>query len=134
MAAAVGVVTQSAVGTGYSDNTMRLEMVLGTVAVSASPATYTTSGIACDLSPLNPISGQPPIYVEVFSNPAAGTARANLYQYAYLPGTSISNGLLQVFTGAAAQTGLTELTGAGAIPAGVSGDTIQVIAYFARGY
>jgi hypothetical protein len=66
--------------------------------------------------------------VEIQSFRAApGTANEFLYQYC--PGTTLANGTMQVLTGAAAQTALTELT-AGNYPAGVLNDVIQGEAYF----
>jgi hypothetical protein len=58
-----------------------------------------------------------------------GTGYAGLFQYGYAPGTTLANGTLQVFTGAAAQAALTELT-AGTYPANVLNDVIQGEAYF----
>jgi hypothetical protein len=68
--------------------------------------------------------------VEIQSVRPQGAANsANLFVYSYAPGTTLANGTMQVFTGAAAQTALTELT-AGNYPAGVTTDTIQGEAYF----
>jgi hypothetical protein len=68
--------------------------------------------------------------VEFQSNRPAGAANnGNLYEYSYAPGTTLQNGTMQVFTGAAAQTGLTELA-AGNYPAGVTTDVIQGEAQF----
>ena len=52
--------------------------------------------------------------------------QANLYVYHFVPGSpsNASNGKVQILTGAAAQTALTELS-AGALPAGVTADTIS---------
>lgn len=60
-----------------------------------------------------------------------GAANGNLfdYQYAPDPGGNPALGGMQVFTGAAAGTGLTELA-AGNYPAGVLNDVIQGEAYF----
>lgn len=68
--------------------------------------------------------------VEIQSARAKGAANnGNLYVYSYAPGTNLTNGTMQIFTGAAAQTALTELT-AGNYPAGVLNDVIQGEAYF----
>jgi hypothetical protein len=68
-----------------------------------------------------------PSLVEVISaRPTAAAGGSNnsaLFQYGYAPGTTLKNGTLQVFTGAAAQSGLAELA-AGNYPAGVLTDTI----------
>ena len=93
---------------------------------------YTTGGITIDLTQLFalaaggpgsslPTGALPLLPLELESS--RSVAQANEYIYHYVPGTTPSNGTLQIFTGAAAQTGLTELA-AGALPAGVTGDTI----------
>lgn len=56
--------------------------------------------------------------------PAGGASSANLFLYSFAPGTTLANGTLQVYTGAAAQTAPTELS-AGNYPAGVLNDVIQ---------
>ena len=67
-------------------------------------------------APLTPVS------LESSLSPGA----ANLYEYHFVPGnpSNPSSGKVQILTGAAAQTGLTELT-AGALPAGVTADIIS---------
>ena len=107
-------------------------IIFGTVAWSASPDTYTTGGNTMSFANFDEVkSGSLPNFVEVFSQPTAASHAANSYVYQFLPGTTIANGVLQIFTGAAAQTALTELS-AGAVPAGVSGDTIKFRASFPR--
>src|ERR1017187_502498 len=105
------------------DNTMRNSIAIGKLVIGASPLQYVTGGIACDLSQLGIAAGGVPVSVDVNSARAAGASAANTYLYNYLPGTTQANGVLQINTGAAAQTAPTELS-AGNIPAGVSGDTI----------
>jgi len=114
------------------DNMMRTIIVRGTIAVQANPATYKAGGIACSFAGFDDIkSGSPPLNVKVWSQPAAGVSPSG-YVYDYTPGTSQANGQLSIFTGAAAQSPLTELTDGAAIPAGVSGDSIYFEATFAR--
>lgn len=116
----------------FTDNTQKIEHVYGTLAIGASPLTYTTGGIACSFLGLDTIKASgAPLNVDVASQPAVASAAAAKYVYQFLPGSSLGNGVLQIFTGAAAQAGLTELS-AGAIPAGVSGDTIAFHARFQR--
>lgn len=68
--------------------------------------------------------------VEIQSmRPHNGTGFAGLFLYQFAPGTTMANGTMQVFTGAAAQSPLTELS-AGNYPANVLNDTIQGEAYF----
>jgi len=71
-----------------------------------------------------------PINVTIKSFRAAlGAGYGNLYLYQFAPGTTLANGTMQVLTGAAAQTGLTELS-AGNYPAGVLDDSILAVAEF----
>ena len=101
---------------------------IGTLAISASPATYTVGGIACSL--LTPLikASRTPLLVRV-SGQGSGTT-GTLFTYVYVPGVDASSGLLKIFTGGAGGTaGLAELT-AIAIPADVSTDTISFEATF----
>ena len=108
--------------------------------IIAATVNYAAGGDVLDLTQLfNLASSAPgqniptfdlPVKVEIQSARLSGGANnANLFTYGYAPGTTLANGTMQVFTGAAAQTGLTELT-AGAYPAGVLTDVIQAEVYF----
>lgn len=100
---------------------------------------YATGGDALDLNALfaltaggpgaSLICGSLPLKVELQSVKPSG--QTNLFVYQYTPGTTLANGLVQVYTGAAPQTALTELS-AGAYPAGVTGDTISGEAIFPK--
>jgi hypothetical protein len=97
--------------------------VHATITISASPATYTSGGIVCNLLiPLIKASRTPRmVQVQGISG----------YTYAYIKGTDASNGLLKVLVqDGVSQDPLAELTNAGAIPAGVSGDTIEALIIF----
>lgn len=72
-----------------------------------------------------------PLKVELQSLASTVVAQTNLYVYNYAPGTTVANGKVQIFTGAAAQTALTELS-AGALSAGLLADTIQGEATFPK--
>lgn len=61
----------------------------------------------------------------------ATPGRNGLFVYQFVPGTTLANGTIQVFTGAAAQAALTELN-AGAYPASVLSDVIEGEAIFPR--
>lgn len=108
------------------------------VNTGANANPYVAGGDTLDLTQLfNLLSSAPGntlptfesvVKVEIQSTKAAPGA-ANLFLYSFAVGTTLANGTMQVFTGAAAQTGLTELT-AGNYPAGVLADTIQAEAYF----
>ncbi len=102
--------------------------------------TYPTNGDIADLLTLfNTTSSAPGLTlptaeavakVELQSARTIGaTGSAGLYLYQYAPGTTLSNGGIQVFTGAAAQSALAELS-AGAYPANVLNDVISGEAYF----
>jgi hypothetical protein len=94
-------------------DTLDLTQLFGLLAGSPGGVLPTFEGVAkCEINSFRPAPGS-----------------ANSYQYEYCPGTSLANGTMQVLTGAAAQTALTELT-AGNYPAGVLNDTIQAEALF----
>lgn len=99
---------------------------------------YVAGGDTLDLTQLfNLASSAPGMSLPTFEGvakvelqsirPAPGAA--NVYEYGYCPGMTLANGTMQVITGAAAQTALTELA-AGNYPAGVLSDVIQGEAYF----
>lgn len=113
----------SAVTTTISKTFMHdaLFNVLGTIAIGASPGTYPTGGFTLALNDPLIKSSRLPIWVDIKG--------VNGFVYVYVPGTTTANGKLKILTGAAAQSALTELS-AGATPAGVSGDTIQIWARF----
>jgi hypothetical protein len=69
-----------------------------------------------------PTGANPLTPVKLESSRAPG--QPNLYVYHFVPGSNPTNGFVQIFTGAAAQTGLTELSN-GALPAGVTADMIS---------
>lgn len=127
MAAAVATPTVTVV-----DNTQKFVHVIGTVAIGASPLTYGAGGIVMSFAGNDLLkSNESPVSVRVFSKQPAGSGATALYVYNFNPGTTMANGKLQVFTGAAAQSGLAELAD-GAVPAGVSGDVIGFEAWFTR--
>lgn len=94
----------------------RMLHVLGTLSFSASPATYTTGGLACNFN--NPLIKAQRTPQDVKIHGQAAQAAQTQYDYTYIPGTNNTNGLVKVFTGGV------EITGGAAIPSGVSGDTI----------
>jgi hypothetical protein len=94
--------------------------------------TYPTTGDTLSFAGLDQIkSGQVPTYVRIWSARPTSSAQTNLFVYNYVPGTTQANGKMQVFTGAAAQTALTEFSTA-SYPAGVTADTIQFEAVFSK--
>src|ERR1035441_9535222 len=90
--------------------------------------TYVTGGFTLDLTQLftataggpgaSLITAANPLIVRIQSARPSSSPQTNQFEYSYAPGTTAANGLCQIFTGAAAQTALTELS-AGALPAGV---------------
>jgi len=101
--------------------------VFGTIAITANPDTYASNGLTLDFTRI--ASGSPtvkasrvPMRVDI--NAPSG------YVYQYVNGTTARDGKIKILTGAAAQSALTELTNGAAIPAGVSGDTINFRAAF----
>lgn len=97
--------------------------VQGTMAITVSPATYTTGGIACSLTHPLIKAGRTPISVIIV--PQSG------YDYVYVPGVDASTGKLKILVQDATNTNpLAEFTSNGAIPAAVSGDTINFTATF----
>lgn len=126
MAAAVATISI----TQPPDNSQRLIHVFGTVAIGADPLTYGAGGIVMTFAGQDLIkSNEVPLKVDVRSAKASGGT--GLYVYSFCPGTTMVNGKLQVFTGAAAQSPLAELAD-GVVPAGVSADTIIFDAWFIR--
>lgn len=123
MAAALIVGTESAYPAGQ-DTTMRRKSTYGAAAISASPATYAAGGLVFSFAaPVFDVSSQTPIDLEIKSISGSG------YIYQWVK----SSGKVKVFSGAAAQSPLTELTDAEAIPAGVSGDVLAYHAQFLKG-
>lgn len=109
------------------DSTLRTFIVRGTLAIGAGD--YATPGLTTDLSSGDLPVGSPPLEVRIYSTKSPGAIA--LFEYQYTPGTTPANGKTQIFTGAAAQSGLAELAD-GATPAGVTGDTISFTATFQK--
>lgn len=110
------------------------------VNTGANANPYVAGGDTLDLTQLFNLTASAPGLVlptfeaiaklEIQSNrPQGATGSAGLYVYSYAPGTTLANGTMQIFTGAAAQSPLTELS-AGSYPANVLNDTIQGEALF----
>lgn len=97
--------------------------VVGTVTISASPATYVGGGLVMNFLTALIKASRVPIAVFVYG--------ISGYIYSYVAGTDASNGLLKVFVQDAVATNpLLEMANALAIPAGLSGDTITFMAIF----
>jgi len=100
-------------------------IVRGTLAFSAATDTYTTKGVPFSLVGVN--SSELPTEVRVFVT----SAPTNLYVYNYAIGTTQANGAIGIFTGAAAQTALTEYTSGGALT-NPANDSLSFVAWFPR--
>ena len=103
------------------DNTQRRQILDGTLAISASPATYVTNGLPVSFvnEKLKVVTATP-AYVDF-----AGTGG---YQYVY----DYTHGTIRIFESTASAAAFTELSNGAAIPAAVSGDSIHFHAEFPR--
>lgn len=140
MSVALAIRTNSSgIGSGGQpmiEKTGKMLRIYFSVTLTNGATNYPTGGETCDLTTLFGTGGLPgysfptaslPERVEIQSVKPASAAQTNLFVYNYVPGTTLANGKLQVFTGAAAQTALTELS-AGNYPAGVLADVIEGVA------
>lgn len=119
MAAALAVVSVADIGkTAVYGNKYE---VMGSVAISASPATYAAGGVVMSLAHPLIKAGRTPISVSV-----QGISGVT---YAYVPSTDATLGKLKILVQDATNNNpLKEITDGGAIPAAVSGDTINFYA------
>jgi hypothetical protein len=105
-------------------------IVQGSLALTGNYGGAATHGDTMSLAGNDSIkSSSVPTRVEIFETPPAGTA-ASGYVFNFCPGTTQANGVVEILTGAAAQSPLTELTQASAYPAGLTGAVIQFKAWF----
>lgn len=92
---------------------------------------YIAGGVPVDFSGFDELkSSSAPIWMEVTSRPAADSGLVYKYVYQFLPGTDLTDGVLQVFICDDGQP-LAEL-GAAAVPAEVQADTIVYRGAFPR--
>jgi hypothetical protein len=99
--------------------------VYGTIAVTAAAATYLTGGLVMDFSGKVPGCRKAPLWVQVQG--------INGFWYSVNLGTSISTPKLLIYVATSVGAGglpQTEILASAAIPAGVSGDTINFVAHF----
>ena len=101
----MGVAVATPTLTQPLDNTQHNIVAYGTIAVTASTATYATGGVVLDFSKLGISSSYPPFLVTIKSEPLVASPATAEYIYTFLPGTTLANGKLQIYTGAAAQSG-----------------------------
>jgi hypothetical protein len=107
--------------------------VFFSVKLTNGTTNYVAGGETIDLTQLFGTGGLPgysfptaslPEKVEMQSVLPTASPQTGLFEYQYVPGTTLANGKIQVFTGAAAQSALTELAN-GNYPAGVLADQIE---------
>jgi hypothetical protein len=105
------------------DNTQRRSIVRGTLAISASPGTYPSGGFSLatvfKLEPIRNVSGVP---AGLFVYSVSGSG----YTYVWIRSTN----KLMIQQGAASASNPNAEIPVAAIPAGVSGDTIEFEAEF----
>lgn len=105
------------------DTTGREAIFDGTIALTGNYGGASTHGDTLDLTPLYPLSSQLPTKVEVWEDPAAGTAPTG-YMFIFCPGTTQKNGVLNI------GNNLTEYTQASAYSAGLLAAALRVRAWF----
>lgn len=114
---------------GGSDFTAKILRIYFTVVASGN---YPALGDLMDFTQLGDLikSGQPPVFVAIQSAKSGGVSG---YFYEYTPAAvpTVSNGFFQVLQCAAAGNPAADL-GAGAYPAGITGDNIVGYADFLR--
>jgi len=109
---------------GLPDTTGKESIYQGELALSGNYGGSTTHGDTCNLS--NPTSGAVPNRVEIYQQPASGTAPGNCTGV-YCPGTTIANGVVSFANGG------TELTGGSAYTGATSTAVWKFRAWFPRG-
>lgn len=82
-------------GLSQSDSTQATQVVRGSIALTANYGGGATHGDTLNLAFFGVQSNNPPLEVEIFEIPPAGTAPSG-YIFGYAPGTNASNGVLTV--------------------------------------
>lgn len=108
------------------DTTGRQVIAEGTIALTGTYGGASTHGDTCNLIQLGDAakSSQLPTKVEVWEDPASGTA-PTFSQFVFCPGTTQANGVVSI-----AAAGGTELSGASTYSAGLLAAAIRIRAYF----
>lgn len=107
--------------TGYpvTDTTQSTQIARGTIGLSGNYGGGATNGDTLDLSKIGAQSSKPPVEVEIYEEPAAGTAPTG-YKFLFAKGTTQKNGQLVVLQGGAAvSTPQAQITQGAAYPAGL---------------
>lgn len=117
------------------DFTGNMFVVTGFLTVAAGD--YAAGGLVVDITAFayGPGKSVPamgvPLLVHLESQPLVASKATALFVYSWLRGSTLKNGQMQIFTGAAAQSGLAELS-TGATPAGVVADHIRFVIFAKR--
>ena len=120
------------------DTSQRRTSISGQAVISASPSTYVTGGLgtlvtgAINWQALTDQTTGAAVLIETTATQPIMVYFTSVGGSGYLYGWNKATNKFQIFTGAAAQSPLTELTSGAAIPAGVSGDVIEFDADFAK--
>lgn len=120
------------------DTSVRRTSISGQAVVSASPGTYATGGLgtlvagALNWQSLTDQTTGNAVIVETTASQPIMVYFTSVGGSGFVYGWNKATNKFQIFTGAAAQSGLTELTSGATIPAGVSGDVIEFDADFAK--
>lgn len=114
--------TSISVSPNKEDVTERHTTAFGTVTIAAGD--YATGGLTLSLANAAVHAGWLPVWVEILS-PTSG------YVYRFNPGTTLANGKLLIFVQDGTTGPLKEIA-ASALPAGVTGDTINFRAEFTK--
>lgn len=129
---AASAVTGTVTDVDFTGNAV---IITGFLAVAAGD--YAAGGLVVDITAFSYGAGKSvppmglPLFVHLESQPLVASATAAMFVYGWLRGTTLKNGQMQIFTGAAAQSGLAELSN-GASPAGVVADHIRFQIYAKR--
>ena len=113
------------------DNTQRRTIYNGTVAIGASPLTYASGGVPVSWASLSNAAAE--LFTEENSTPIEAwfeSVSGSGYWYVY----NVATSKLQIFVGGASASLPAAELAAGAVPAGVSGDSIVFHAEFARAH
>lgn len=113
------------------DTTGRQVIADGTIALTGNYGGGATNGDTLDLTQLGDAlkTSQPVLKVDVWEDPAAGTAPTG-YEFIYCPGTTLKNGVLAVMgTGASAGGPAQQYTQGSAYSAGLLAAALRVRVY-----
>lgn len=112
---------------GVPDTTAKEAVYQGTLTLTGNYGGSTTHGDTLNLGNASIVSNAVPLRVEIYQQPASGTAPGNCTGV-YCPGTTIANGVVSFANGG------TELTGGSAYTGATSTAVWKFRAWFPRGF